>query len=223
MDEKLITVAAEAAVNDLQLDCRVVSISQRKDVWCVKFSGSYGELCDEFRSRYGKENSAEVVREKLKRLLLKSPKPTGRRRGVSNRSTGAGIGSSLLDIPRQIAEDALEQTTRIAGAVINSTVNTAETAFKTVADAASDAGQAIIESPPLQAGIKIVVGDGARSSKTGTRRATTRRATKKAKKRVTQSATQRAAKKAAKRITKSAAKKSRKITRKMSGKKASKK
>jgi hypothetical protein len=145
MDEKMITSAAEAAVNDLQLDCQVASVYRRKDAWCIKFSGSYREFCDQFRSRYGEENSAEVVREKVKRHLLKSPKPTGRRRGFASRSLNAGPGNSLLNLPRQFAGGAIEQATRLAGEIFDGTVNAAETALKTVEDAASTAAQAASE------------------------------------------------------------------------------
>jgi hypothetical protein len=209
MDEKLITSAAEAAVNDLQLDCQVASIYRRKDkdAWCVKFSGSYREFCDEFRSRFGEENSAEVVREKIKRHLLKSPKPTGRRKGVAHRSAITGPESSLLDIPLQIAGEALQQTTRLAGELINGTVNAAETAIKTVADAAIAAGQTIIESPQLQTGIIITASDSPRTSTAKSRQRETKRATKKA--------TKSAGRKAAKASKKAA----RKTSRKKAGKK----
>jgi hypothetical protein len=212
MDEKLIASAAEAAVNDLQLDCQVASIYRRKDkdAWCVKFSGSYREFCDEFRSRFGEENSAEVVREKIKRHLLKSPKPTGRRKGVSNRSAMSGPESSLLNIPLQIAGGALEQTTRLAGELINGTVKAAETAIKTVADAAIASGQAVIESPKLQTDIIITASDSPRSSTAKSRPA----ATKKASKRVTKRATKSAGKKANRASKKTARKTSRKKARK---------
>ncbi|HEV7858974.1 MAG TPA: hypothetical protein VGO91_10190 [Pyrinomonadaceae bacterium] len=204
MDEKLIAAAAEAAVNDLQLDCQVASIYRRKDkdAWCVKFSGSYREFCDEFRSRFGEENSAEVVREKIKRHLLKSPKPTGRRRGVSNRSPMIGPESSLLDLPLQIAGDALEQTARLAGEIINGTVNAAETAIKTVADAAIAAGQTVIESPQLQTtGIIITARDRPRSSPAKTRQPAKKRATKKATKASKKTARKTSRKKAVKKRT----------------------
>jgi hypothetical protein len=204
MDEKLIASAAEAAVNDLQLDCQVTSIYRRKDAWCVKFSGSYREYCDEFRSRFGEENSVLVVREKIKRHLFKSPKPTGRRKGVSNRSAITGPESSLLDLPLQIAGGALEQTTRIAGEIINETVNAAETAIKTVSDAVIAASQAVVVEPPqLQTGILITASDGPHSPTAKTRPA--------AKKRATRSAGKKAAK--------ASKKASRKTSRKKVGKK----
>jgi hypothetical protein len=198
MDEKLIAVAASAAVKDLQLDCEVASVYQRKDSWCVKFSGSYGEFCDAFRSRYGDENSAQVVREKIKRYLLKSPKPTGRRKGFSKRSSFAGPENSLLDIPLQIAEGALEQTARLAGELIGGTINAAETAIKTAADAAITAAQAISEPPQLQTGIIIAANDNAPPSINEIHPATTKRATKRATKK---------ARKASKKVSKKAARK----------------
>ncbi|MEA2175557.1 MAG: hypothetical protein QOD00_3149 [Blastocatellia bacterium] len=204
MDEKLIAVAASAVVKDLQLDCEVASVYQRKDSWCVKFSGSYGEFCDAFRSRYGDENSAQVVREKIKRYLLKSPKPTGRRKGFSKRSSFAGPENSLLDIPLQIAEGALEQTARLAGELIGETINAAETAIKTAADAALTTAQVISEPTELQTGIIIAANDNAPPSITEIHPATTKRATKRA----TRSATKKASKKAARKTSKKKALKS---------------
>jgi hypothetical protein len=207
MDEKLIAVAASAAVKDLQLDCEVASVYQRKDSWCVKFSGSYGEFCDAFRSHYGEENSAQVVREKIKRYLLKSPKPTGRRKGFSKRSSFAGPENSLLDIPLQIAEGALEQTARLAGEVIGVTINAAETAIKTAADAAITTAQAIGEPTQLQTGISIVATDDAPPLINEIQTATEKRVTKRATKRATKKA-KKASKKAARKTSKKKASKS---------------
>lgn len=157
MDEKLITSAAMAAVNDLKLDCTVASVYRRKNAWCVKFSGSYGELCDEFRGKYGEENSAEVAREKIKRHLLKTPKPTGRRKGGNARTSHPNRESSLLDLPLQIAEGALEQTARVAGEVIGRTTEVAANTLKTFADAAQTASQAAtaVEPTHLSTSVRI--------------------------------------------------------------------
>jgi hypothetical protein len=208
MDEKLINVAASAAVKDLQLDCEVTSVYQRKDSWCVKFSGSYGEFCDAFRSRYGEENSAQVVREKIKRYLLKSPKPTGRRKGFSKRSSFAGPENSLLDIPLQIAEGALEQTARLAGELIGGTINAAETAIKTAADAAINTAQVISEPPELETGIIIAANDNAPPSINEIHPVTAKRATRRATKRATKKASKKASKKAARKTSRKKALKS---------------
>ncbi len=159
MDENVIRSAAAAAVADLKLDCQVVSVNRRKDDWCVKFSEKYGELCDEFRSRLGEENSAEVVREKIKRYLLKSPRPTGRRKGVRRSPARTGPENSLLDLPMQIAGGALKETARVVSEAVGETLEAAEAALRTVTDAASavaqTASQAVPEPPSLETSVSL--------------------------------------------------------------------
>ena len=159
MDENLIRSAAAAAVADLKMDCQVASVYKRKDDWCVKFSEKYGELCDEFRNRLGEENSAEVVREKIKRYLLKSPRPTGRRKGVRRSPARTGPENSLLDLPMQIAGGALRETARVVSEAIGETIEAAETALRTVTDAADavaqTALQATAEPPSLETSVSL--------------------------------------------------------------------
>lgn len=159
MDENLIRSAAAEAVADLKLDCRVVSVDKRKDDWCVKFSEKYGELCDEFRSRLGEENSPQVVREKIKRHLLKAPKPTGRRKGVRTRTARTAQDNSLLDLPIQLAGGALKESARVVSEAVGGTLEAAETALKTVADAASAVAQTasqVVPAPPtLETGVSL--------------------------------------------------------------------
>ncbi len=77
MDKEVITRAAEEAVRDLQLDCEITEIAKPlgKNTWCIQFTGSYGQFCDAFQDKAGEENSAPVIREKIKRFFLKQRKP----------------------------------------------------------------------------------------------------------------------------------------------------
>src|SRR5215210_6341071 len=93
MEKEEIKSAAQQAVNDLQLDCEITDITRPlgKDTWCIQFTGSYGQFCDEFHDKAGKDNSARVVREKIKRFFIKQRKPTRIVRGriPSSRESGS--------------------------------------------------------------------------------------------------------------------------------------
>src|SRR5215212_2537961 len=94
MDERAINGAAIEAIKDLELDCEIKEVRQLagKDEWCIQFSGKYGQFCDDFKNQFGKENSASVIREKIKSHLLKQVSKirsgTGRRRRPVAADTG---------------------------------------------------------------------------------------------------------------------------------------
>jgi hypothetical protein len=143
MDEQAITLAAEEAVNDLQLDCKInkVSRSQRGDQWCVQFSGKYGQFCDDLKNQFGKDNSARVVQEKIKSHLLKQVtkirSSTGKtRRPRTNPSDEAQPQSTMLSAPLQMIEDAFNRATEIAAEVVEQAAGVAGAARETVANVA---------------------------------------------------------------------------------------
>src|ERR1044072_2820259 len=121
--EQAIRSAAEAAINDLQLDCRLERVfqhPQHKEKRCIRFSGDYGKFCDEFRNDSGEENSHQLMREKVKSYFIKMRKSVRVRRG----SKSGGVGkdrpeSSLLGAPLEIVGQAMNQTSRLVGEVIN--------------------------------------------------------------------------------------------------------
>lgn len=130
MDKEVITRAAREAVNDLQLDCEVTDVSKPfgKNTWCVQFTGSYGQFCDEFHDKQGKENSARLIREKIKRYFLKQRKPTRIVRGKGPPAKGTSRRENdLLGTIMQVGEQALKQASRITGEVVEraSTLNRA--------------------------------------------------------------------------------------------------
>jgi hypothetical protein len=142
MDKEEITRAAREAVNDLQLDCEITEINKPigKDTWCIQFTGSYGQFCDSFHDKAGKENSARVVREKIKRFFLKQRKPVrivrGRSSAVrgSRSSSSSGGESSLLGTLLEVGEGAIKQAARIGGEVIERAANVNRTVLETEAD-----------------------------------------------------------------------------------------
>jgi hypothetical protein len=143
MDEQAITRAAEEAVSDLQLDCKInkVSRSPRGDEWCIQFSGKYGQFCDGLKNQFGKENSASVVREKIKSHLLKQVtkirSSTGKtRRARTNPSDEAQTQSTMLSAPLQMIEDAFNRATEIAAEVVEQAAGVAGIAQEAVTNMA---------------------------------------------------------------------------------------
>lgn len=152
MDEQAITRAAEEAVNDLQLDCKInqVSRSPRGDQWCVQFSGKYGQFCDDLKNQFGKENSARVIREKIKSHLLKQVTKirsnTGKtRRPRVNPSDEGQAQSTLMSAPLKMIEDAFNRATEIAGEVVEQVGTFSGVARETVANVAESISPVTIE------------------------------------------------------------------------------
>lgn len=139
MDKEEITRAAREAVNDLQLDCEITEITRPigKDTWCIQFTGSFGQFCDSFHDKEGKENSARLVREKIKRFFLKQRKPTrivrGRSTATRDRRNSSGE-SNLLGTLLEVGEGAIKQAARIGGEVIERATNVNRTMLETQAD-----------------------------------------------------------------------------------------
>ncbi|HEX8144515.1 MAG TPA: hypothetical protein VF553_18250 [Pyrinomonadaceae bacterium] len=138
MEKEDITRAAEEAVKDLQLDCSITEITRPmgKDTWCIQFTGSYGQFCDEFHDKQGKENSARLVREKIKRFFLKQRKPTRivRGRATSTRESRPQGDENLLDTIMRVGGEAIKQASRITGEVVERATNLNQSMLKAEAD-----------------------------------------------------------------------------------------
>ncbi|HKR01507.1 MAG TPA: hypothetical protein VJT09_12590 [Pyrinomonadaceae bacterium] len=212
MDERSINGAAIRAIHDLEIDCEIKDVCRPsgKEEWCIQFSGKYGQFCDDFKNQFGKENSIQVIREKIKSHLLKQVSKirssTGRRRrpAASAAEESTRPGSDLLSAPLELVKEAYNRAAGIAGTVFNQASAVAETAREVVSDAASSINPVTIEV-----------------------RSETRRVEKKARassKRKTKKAGGRAAKRAGKQTKKRAApaKKSARRTRKAASKTARK-
>lgn len=226
MDERAINGAAIEAINDLQLDCEIKDVckSSGGDEWCIQFSGKYGHFCDGFKNQFEKENSSEVVREKIKGYLIKQVNKlrstTGRRRRPATADTveKREPASGIFATPLKLVEELFDRAASIAGGVVSQASTVAETARDVVADAAANIAPVTIE----------VRSTSTRTDEKRASKPTKRKAAKATK------ATQAKAKKAAKRVTqqagkpaKKAAKKTGKSARKIAGRakkaKASKK
>jgi hypothetical protein len=138
MDKEDIKRAAEQAVNDLRLDCEITDITRPlgKDAWCIQFTGSYGQFCDDFKDKAGNENSARVVREKIKRFFLKQRKPVRIVRGKpqgGRRAARQGAGD-LLSTLLAAGEQVLKEASRITGEVMERAGNLNQAVLKTEAD-----------------------------------------------------------------------------------------
>jgi hypothetical protein len=137
MDKEDIKRAAQEAVNDLQLDCEITEITRPlgKDTWCIQFTGSFGQFCDEFHDKAGKDNSARLIREKIKRFFLKQRKPTRIVRGRNSSSRGRGkVEGNLLGTLIEAGGQALKQASRITGEVIERATTLNRAALETGAE-----------------------------------------------------------------------------------------
>jgi hypothetical protein len=153
IDEQVITRAAEAAVSDLQLDCRIEKVFQHprnNDRWCIQFTGDYGQFCDEFRNKSGEENSPELIREKVKSHFLKMRKPVRVRRGRSPQTGSRAQGSTLAAAPLELVGQAIDQTTRLVGEVVNQVSSLARSALDTEAVVSIDLPVASTLPPPAR-------------------------------------------------------------------------
>jgi hypothetical protein len=150
IDEQVIKRAAEAAIFDLQLNCRIEKVfrhPRNNDRWCIQFSGDYGQFCDEFRSKPGEENSPELIREKVKSHFFKMRRPVRVRRARS-RQTGAGKRESIwTTAPMELAGQAIDRTASLVGEVINQVSGLARSALDTEAVVSVDLPAAAPPTP----------------------------------------------------------------------------
>ncbi|HEX8891095.1 MAG TPA: hypothetical protein VF779_18250 [Pyrinomonadaceae bacterium] len=145
MNEKSIKLAAQKAVNDLELECEVKEIcrSPSGDEWCVQFSGNYSQFCDKFQDQFDKDNSPLVIREKVKRHLLKQVdkirRSTGKTRRPKAKDDAQTEGASgILGAPLKMIGDVLGGATQVAGDIIDRASSVADAARKTVANMDSE-------------------------------------------------------------------------------------
>ena len=146
MDERAINGAAIEAINDLDLNCEIKEVCKGsgEDEWCIQFSGKYGQFCDNFQNQFKQENSAQVIREKIKAHLIKQVAKirgnTGRRRkpAVAEALESRDGAGGLLAEPLKMAGEVLGRATGIAGEVISQASAIAETARATLAAADLD-------------------------------------------------------------------------------------
>ncbi|MGB7925679.1 MAG: hypothetical protein WCF57_20740 [Pyrinomonadaceae bacterium] len=150
LDEQVITMAAEAAVFDLQLDCSIEKVFQHprsNDKWCIQFTGDYGQFCEEFRNKAGEANSPELIREKIKSHFLKMRKPVRVRRGSSRKTDTGAQGSTLMDAPLEIVGQAIDRTARLVGEAINQVSGIARSALDTEAVVSVELPAVVVEAP----------------------------------------------------------------------------
>ena len=143
MDEQAITLAAEAALGDLELDCKVnlVQRSPDGDRWCVQFSGQYGQFCDDFQDQFDNDNSSRLVREKIKRYLLKQvtrirnttgktkrprTEPLDNRKHKTAGSKPFGFLGDVLDRASQFVDNVAESASGVAVAARDAVVDVAD-------------------------------------------------------------------------------------------------
>lgn len=170
-DEQAIRKAAEAAINDLQLDCRVEKVYRHPNSGqklCIRFSGDYGKFCDEFRNASGEENSLQLMREKVKSHFIKMRKSVRIRRGSKSGLDRGRRASIIPTAPLEIVGQALDQTTRLAGEVVNQVSDLARSALESEA----------VVSVDLPAPVQLLAPPPARKKSKRVSRAATKKAAK---------------------------------------------
>jgi hypothetical protein len=145
LGEQLIMDAAAAALSDLQLDVEAREVVADGNDWCVRFSAEYSQFCDSFHDQYGKENSFELIREKIKRHILKHQQQKIRagvriRRGKTEQRAQP---PSLFETAAKAIGEVAGQTAEITGEIINQAARLPETALKVVDEATKVVGSTI--------------------------------------------------------------------------------
>lgn len=142
LNEQSIRDAAAAALRDLQLDVEVKAVAADGKDWCIQFTADYNQFCDNFRDQFDKENSFEVMREKVKRYVLKQQQNKIRagvriRRGKAERP--APQATNLFETTLQAIEGIASQTAAVTGEVVRQATRLPETARKTLDEATNAA------------------------------------------------------------------------------------
>ncbi|HEX8000409.1 MAG TPA: hypothetical protein VF528_18650 [Pyrinomonadaceae bacterium] len=231
LGEQLIMDAAAAALSDLQLDVEAREVVADGDDWCVRFSTEYSQFCDSFHDQYGKENSFELVREKIKRHILKHQQKKIRagvriRRGKTERPAEP---PSLFETAAKAFGEVAGQTAGITGEIINQAAKLPETALKVVDEAAKVVSSTIgptgqsgqsVEQPLARVRIKAAAPEPKRKRSTSsTRKASSKKST--TTKKAASKKKRAAAKSTKKSVTKSTAKPASRSVKKRGGTKKS--
>lgn len=192
LDEQTIKEAAAEALDSLQLDAAVKSVCADGDKWCVQFEAEYSQFCDGFRDQFGKENSFELIREKVKRHVLKQQQNKIRagvriRRGKAERGPTP---DNLFETAVKAIEGIATQTADLTGEIINQAARLPQTALSVLKDAAQVVNQTStgesaqsVEQPLARVAIRAGALKSSRKSSTSARQAAAKKspATRKAK------------------------------------------
>ncbi|PYS48053.1 MAG: hypothetical protein DMF68_14330 [Acidobacteria bacterium] len=149
MDERTIKRAAFEAVGDLELDCEIKEVCRSPDgsEWYVQFSGNYSQFCDEFQDQFERDNSVEVVREKIKRHLIKQVDKIRRTAGKARRPKSADqhADSNIIASPLDVIGDVISRASGIAGDVIEQAAGVAGAARETLSSVAENISPVTVE------------------------------------------------------------------------------
>ncbi len=154
MDQEIIKREAGAAIKALELDSEVSHITQSGRNWCIQFSGDYGQFCDTFQNQFEHDNSARVIREKVKKHLLSQITQLRNKGGrkVSKKSFDDQAQPNLT----QLFQDAMTETVRAVGDTINRTLGATGAAIEsagevasTITDGAAEALRPVAASTPV--------------------------------------------------------------------------
>lgn len=135
MDAETIKSEASEAIQDLELDSKVSQVSQSGKNWCVQFEGDYGQYCDSFQNQFERDNSPRVIREKIKKHLLAQITQL-RNKGGRRTTKKAFDDETERANMTELFQEAITQTTRAIGEVVDRTLGVTGTAIQSANDVA---------------------------------------------------------------------------------------
>jgi hypothetical protein len=134
MDQETIRREASEAIKALELESEVSGVTQAGKNWCIQFSGDYGQYCDTFQNQFEHDNSARVIREKVKKHLL--GQITLLRNKGGRKVSKKGFDEDQPNLT-QLFQDAVTETVRAVGDVIDRTLGATETAIESAGEVAT--------------------------------------------------------------------------------------
>jgi hypothetical protein len=135
MDAETIKREAGMALEDLELDSSVSQVTHSGGSWCIHFSGDYGQFCDSFQDQFGRDSSARVIREKIKKHLLGQITQLRNKGGRRTTRKGFDEEADRLDAT-ELFQETITQTTRAMGEAIDRTLGVTGAVIKSANDVA---------------------------------------------------------------------------------------
>lgn len=134
MDAETIRGEASAAIEDLELESSVSNVAQSGQNWCVQFEGDYGQYCDSFKNQFERDNSPRVIREKIKKHLLSQITQLRNKGGRRTTKKGFDDEAGRANMT-ELLQEAVTQTTRAIGEVVERTLSVTGSAIQSANDA----------------------------------------------------------------------------------------
>ena len=134
MDAETIKREASEAILDLELEASVTNVTQNGKNWCVHFEGDYSQYCDSFQNQFEHDNSQRVIREKIKKHLLSQITQLRNKGGRRTTKKSFDDEQERANVT-ELFQEAVTQTTRAIGEVVDRTLSLTGAAIQSANDA----------------------------------------------------------------------------------------